>query len=44
MHFVVTRDDQASFATYKCVTYLKGGANSIGVDMEVERGNIVMCA
>ena len=43
-HFVVTRNDQASFAADKCVTYLEGGATSVAVDLEVEGGNILKCA
>ena len=35
------RDDQASFAVAKWVTYLEGGATSIAVAMEVDGGNIV---
>ena len=43
MHFVVTRDDHASFAETKCVTYLEGGAISVAVALKVERGNILTC-
>ena len=44
MNFIVTRNKQASFATAKCVTYLEGGATSAAEALEVERGNIIMCA
>ena len=43
MHFVVTHNDQASFAAAKCVTYIKVSATSIAMALEVEGGNIVTC-
>ena len=44
MNFVVTHNDQASFAVDKCVTYLGGGTTSYAVALEVEGGNILKCA
>ena len=44
MHFVVTRDDHASFSAAKRMTYLEGGATSVAVDLGVEGGNIVAFA
>ena len=35
MHFVVTRDDQASFSVAKCASHLKGGATSVTADLYV---------
>ena len=43
-HLVVTRDEQASFATVKCVTCLKGNATFVTVSLEVEGVNIITCA
>ena len=44
MNFVVTFDDQASFAAAKCVTYIEGSATSVAVALDLEGGNIVTCA
>ena len=44
MQFVVTCDDQTSFAAAKCMAYVKGGATSVAVALEVEGGNIVTYA
>ena len=41
IQLVVTRDEQASFAEAKCVTFLERVSTSIALALEVEGGNIV---
>ena len=44
MHFIVPRNEKASFAADRCVMYLEGGDTSVPVALEVEGSNIVTCA
>ena len=43
MHFVVTCEEQASFAVAKFVKYIKVGATSVAIALEVEGSNILTC-
>ena len=44
MHFIVMRNEKASFAEARCMMYLEGGDTSVTVALEVEGSNIVTCA
>ena len=43
MYFVMTHNNQASFAAAKYATYLEGGATSVTVALKVEGVNILTC-
>ena len=43
MHFIVTGDDETSFAAAKCLTYIEGCATAVKFSLKVWGDNIITC-